>query len=205
MAIRRRRSSKFHKRKRTTADNLLTLGFLAVLAVAASLMAAWNRESRAGHALVADGDSISIAGEKIRLEGIDAPEVTQICKNNGQDYNCGDAARDHLRKLVEGRQIECQGWERDRYDRFLGWCRAGDTDLNGQMVSDGWAVSYGAYQTEEAEARATRRGIWQGEFDRPSDWRIRHNSPQRDDVFGHGGAFKPLLWGIFAFFDGLFG
>jgi endonuclease YncB( thermonuclease family) len=36
------------------------------------------------------------------------------------------------------------------------------------------AVAYGGYEAEEAEARATKRGIWATQFERPADYRKKH-------------------------------
>jgi endonuclease YncB( thermonuclease family) len=44
------------------------------------------------------------------------------------------------------------------------------------MVEEGFAVAFGAYQSEEAAARSARRGIWASEFERPQEWR-RRNMP----------------------------
>ena len=46
-----------------------------------------------GAAMAVDGDSIEIAGTRIRLEGIDAPELAQTCADTqGQSWACGRAA-----------------------------------------------------------------------------------------------------------------
>jgi endonuclease YncB( thermonuclease family) len=49
------------------------------------------------------------------------------------------------------------------------------------MVREGFAVDYmrGGYKAAEAEARAAKRGIWAGEFDRPQDYRRQH--PRRSE------------------------
>ena len=43
--------------------------------------------------------------------------------------------------------------------------------INSRMVALGWAVAYGDYELEEAEARQSKRGIWAGQFTKPSHWR----------------------------------
>ena len=51
-----------------------------------------------GTAWVADGDSLEIAGTRLRLEGIDAPELDQACADDkGQSWSCGRAAARELR------------------------------------------------------------------------------------------------------------
>ncbi len=46
-----------------------------------------------GRASVIDGDTIEIHGERIRFNGIDAPESRQLCQDaQGQDYRCGQVA-----------------------------------------------------------------------------------------------------------------
>ena len=43
------------------------------------------------------------------------------------------------------------------------------------MVERGWAVAFRKYSLDhvdaENDAREARRGIWQGEFEMPWDWR----------------------------------
>ena len=42
------------------------------------------------------------------------------------------------------------------------------------MVREGWALAYGfakAYEREEAQARAAKRGLWAGTFLPPWRWR----------------------------------
>ncbi len=131
------------------------------------------REVR-GAARVVDGDSLTVAGQRLRLGGIDAPEIGQICRREGGAYACGDDARRHLAGLIGGREILCSGTEHDRYDRLIATCRSGDLNLNRQMVRDGWAVAYGDYRAEERAARAASHGLWRGAFERPREWREIH-------------------------------
>lgn len=120
-----------------------------------------------GPAKVVDGDTLEIAGERIRLEGIDAPELGQTCGRAwlGQ-WSCGVAAQSHLARAVADAIVTCVRRGRDKYNRTLGVCFVGDRDLNAQMVESGlaWAfVRYSqAYVTEEQRAREAKRGIWVG-------------------------------------------
>lgn len=80
----------------------------------------------------------------------------------------------------------------DLHGRAVAQCKAGDVDLNGEMVRLGWALAYPCHSfddvSEEAEARAAKRGLWQGRFENPQAWRERHRGqPVRGDA-GMDGA-----------------
>jgi endonuclease YncB( thermonuclease family) len=141
-----------------------------------------------GNAKVIDGDSLRVGDAEIRLNGIDAPEYRQTCKDNsGEQYSCGKRAADVLRRLVKGQQVSCRSLEADRYGRAVSECKAGTTDLNREMVRLGWAVAYrrhsANYAGAEREAKAERRGIWAGSFEEPEAWRAR-NHPVEGNAAG---------------------
>lgn len=127
-----------------------------------------------GAAQVIDGDSLRIDGRMIRLKGIDAPEFEQICTRGGAEYRCGREAQQALRRLVRTGTVSCSGDEHDRYGRLLGTCRVGDVEINAWLVREGFAVSFGDYVIEEAQAKAGSKGLWAGEFEMPRDYRARH-------------------------------
>ena len=83
-----------------------------------------------------------------------------------------------------GRQVvSCQQTDTDRYGRMVADCFAGPENLNRWMVREGWAVAYRQYSTAyiaaEDHARTGQRGIWQGRFDMPWDWRAERRSGQK--------------------------
>lgn len=169
----------------------------AVLLALLVLLAArlQGEPSRAGGtAVVHDGDTISVTDHRVRLWGIDAPELSQTCRSGGEDYACGRRARDELRALIGHRPVICSWRERDRYGRPLARCRAGDDDLNGRLVEAGWAVAFGGYESEERRAREARRGLWTGEFERPRAWRDRHGAMVEAEHFGSGALTSLLEW-----------
>ncbi|MBK9078254.1 MAG: thermonuclease family protein [Hyphomicrobium sp.] len=125
--------------------------------------------SGAGRAI--DGDSLFVGRDEVRMKGIDAPEGKQVCTRDGRDWDCGNAARDELRRLIGKDVVQCQVFERDKHDRLLAACSAGGRDLNAGMVSSGMAVAYGGYLREQGDAKAKRRGLWGSEFQQPRDWR----------------------------------
>ena len=134
---------------------------------------------------VIDGDFFRRGKDEIRLNGIDAPEYRQSCRDeNGGEWSCGREAARALRNLVAGRTIECTGLDADRYGRLVSRCTTGTLVLNSEMVRLGWAIAYtrhsALYIREEDDARREKRGIWRGTFDLPEDWRAIHRSDMSD-------------------------
>jgi endonuclease YncB( thermonuclease family) len=163
--------------------------WLAIVILTAALAVhAWQRailappsELRAdilGTARIIDGDTIDIAGTRIRLAGIDAPESDQTCTDAGNRvWRCGRAATQVLVEHLAQRPLKCQASGLDRYRRVLAVCALPDgSDVNAWMVRQGWALAYysAAYRAEEADARAAKRGIWASRFIPPWEWRHRH-------------------------------
>ena len=159
-------------RRHKARDFLTTLLLLAAMAVGSAWLAKQNEVTLQGKYKVIDGDSLVLNGQEIRLLGIDAPEYRQTCTlENGDVYACGKQSRLHLVKLARSGSLNCTGWEEDKYQRLLAICKAGENEINSMMVKNGWAVAYGDYEREEAEAKDTGLGVWQGGFDSPQAWR----------------------------------
>ena len=148
---------------------------LASLALLPLVLAASVHAELAGFATVTDGDTLTVAGQRIRLFGIDAPESKQTCVAGGQRWRCGRSATQALAKRIAGRPVVCTERDRGRYGRIVAVCRAGGEDVNAWMVSQGLALAYRKYSTvyvgQERAAKAARRGLWRGEFVAPWDWR----------------------------------
>lgn len=161
-------------RRRSIWDFLLTVLFVGILAISTAWLDRHNAEEISAVARVVDGDSLEMDDRKIRLVGIDAPELNQICQNKQGDFSCGIKAREHLRSLVgHNNPVECVAEGDDKYGRLLAECFVGGASLNATMVEDGWAISYGGFAWVERTARKEQRGLWAGEFDNPSDWRAK--------------------------------
>ena len=63
-----------------------------------------------GKPRVVDGDTIHINQTKIRLHGIDAPEMKQTCRTSeGKEQLCGQLAKQALERLVRGAGRNLQG------------------------------------------------------------------------------------------------
>lgn len=131
-----------------------------------------------GTAIVIDGDTIEIHGERIRLDAIDAPESSQQCSQaDGKTYPCGRRSAFALADMIGRTPVRCEAKGRDRYRRIIAVCFKGGTNLNGWMVAQGWAVAFRKYGKdyipEENTARENRRGMWAGSFEMPWDWRAK--------------------------------
>jgi endonuclease YncB( thermonuclease family) len=140
------------------------------------LVSVQARADVVGHPRVIDGDTLEISGTKVRLLGIDAPELQQTCQNKrGRAYDCGHNAARHLRLLIGPKEVTCRSAEQDKDGLLLAVCYVGRHDLNRQMVLEGWALAYradsDAYIREELAARHLKDGLWKGRFVPPWDWR----------------------------------
>lgn len=190
----------FPQRKRSLPRPLLDYGvtilLLGVLIFLASRLNETETRTAEGRAVIVDGDSLELGGQRVRLRGIDAPEYRQTCSRNGSKYPCGRASREALAQLTAGRAVTCSGWRNDRYGRLLGDCKAGGVDLNSAQVAAGWAVAYGDFEGEEASARAAKAGIWAGTFAWPQDWRAASNGrvePKHDLLAAIGDWIRGLF------------
>jgi len=124
---------------------------------------------------VRDGDTITIltdekAQMKIRLEGIDAPELKQPF---GQKSKAG------LSALLFGKDVIISNRGKHRYKRTLGRVSCGATDVNLEMVRRGLAWRYDKYSKEaalagaQAAAKDERAGLWQDDAPVPPwEWRV---------------------------------
>lgn len=121
-----------------------------------------------GRARVVDGDTIELAGAKVRLFGIDAPELDQVCDRGGVAWACGTAARDMLAGIVAGGRLTCAVQDVDRYGRAVAVCLRQDRDVAALMVRQGGAMAYRRYSDRyvnaEVAARREGLGVW------ASDW-----------------------------------
>lgn len=119
-----------------------------------------------------DGDSVRATDRhgqrhKIRLAYIDAPELQQAH---------GMAARDALRRLIDGQQVEVAVLDTDQYGREVAQIRLHGRDINLAQIEEGHAWHYvsiakrrqdkadfAAYSRAEAGARSSRFGLWRAQ------------------------------------------
>lgn len=126
---------------------------------------------------VHDGDTVTVLDDnhkqhKIRLAGIDAPELKQAF---------GARSKQNLAALVFGRQVIVEWDKRDRYTRIVGkvWVQPSDCPTCGKTLDAGhaqvisglawWYRAYakeqsaedqGRYESAEDEARLRKWGLW---------------------------------------------
>ncbi|QKC99980.1 thermonuclease family protein [Mesorhizobium sp. NZP2298] len=163
----------------STAGQQSTSGLIADFQ---STITNWTKTlpgSMEGRASVIDGDTVEIAGQRIRFNGIDAPESRQYCDDaKGFEYACGRRAAQALDEfLAASRPLRCSFVGRDRYGRLVGNCdRADGRSVQRWLVEQGLALDWprysnGTFAAEQGTAKAAHRGLWQGRFDQPWDWR----------------------------------
>ena len=129
-----------------------------------------------GFPKITDGDSIKINNNRIRLHGIDAPELNQTCNRYKKKYSCGLVSLKALSKKINKNLVVCRVQNRkDRYGRFIGTCYLKKLNLNKWMVQNGYAIAYRRYSQEyiqyEEYAKKNSLGIWSGTFIKPEKWR----------------------------------
>ena len=123
-----------------------------------------------------DGDSITVLSVekkqiKIRLEGIDAPELKQAF---------GSRAKEHLSSLIMGKDVTLIVKGEDLYKRTLSKIVLDSQDVNLSMVRDGFAWHYSKYSKDkkfaeaEAEAKIKKKGLWIDQ-DPVAPWDYRSN------------------------------
>ena len=139
-------------------------------AAAASPGAIW------GTARAQDGDSMMVDGVRVRLFGIDAPELDQPCTRAGRVWACGEEAAAELSRLVTGRKVMCTVVDTDQYGRRVARCSTGATDINRAMIEAGLAVAYRSYSLDyvgaETRAKTAHLGLWAGTFELTSQHRF---------------------------------
>lgn len=135
--------------------------------------------SLVGRASVVDGDTLEIQGVRIRLWGVDAVESSQTCLDAaGKPWPCGRRAAFALADFLGQRTVYCERRDTDRYGRTVAVCQVGGVEINRWLVEQGWALAYvqyggSVYLPAQNQAKGDKRGIWQGLFAPP--WEYRRN------------------------------
>ena len=118
-----------------------------------------------------DGDTITVLQGKqqikVRLFGIDAPELKQPH---------GKKSKQFLSNLIAGKNVEVDENGKDRYKRTIGTIYLNGTDINAQMVANGYAWAYRKfskkYTAQESKAKSQKLGLWRDKEPTPPwEWR----------------------------------
>ena len=128
-----------------------------------------------GRARVVDGDTVVIGTAKVRLYGVDAPELAQTCDLDGAAWACGQHARQMLADLIGRAKLQCQVQDTDRYGRLVATCLARGRDIAADLVRQGGALAYRRYTDRyvgaEDAARREGLGVWAARMQKPEDYR----------------------------------
>ena len=166
---------------RRLLDYALTAAILLLLALVAARLDRVETRRIAGDAVVNDGDSITLKGERIRLRGIDAPEYNQTCREGRRDLSVRPplargagragqrAARSTARAGSATATAGCSASARPAaidLNRAAGRGRAGRSPM-------------ATMRTPSKSARQRGAGLWAGSFERPRDWRVEHGEHGR--------------------------
>ena len=136
---------------------------------------------------VVDGDTIhlqTIDEEKIkvRLLGIDAPEI---------DQSFGNQSKSVLKKLIHKKEVHILSKKKDRYKRILGKILLDGNDINLLMIRKGYAWHYKRYKSDqfrqdikiyaatEKSARYSGVGLW-GELNTIAPWEWRKQKREKN-------------------------
>lgn len=114
--------------------------WLVVLIILFMTHVAWAGTWRVRAVEVLDGDTLALAsGERVRLRGIDAPEIRH--KGKPGQYH-GEESRRLLWALVKGRDLYLDRSEldTDRYGRLVGQVRFGDGRMLSLLLVEAGAV-----------------------------------------------------------------
>ena len=177
--------------------------WLLVIALALTPLSA-SAQDISGSGRAKDGDSLDMAGIAVRLHGIDAPELDQICSRQGQSWACGKDAAAKLAQLVSGAELRCEQHDVDQYDRIVASCTARHVDLGQAMVEAGLAVALpqfsDRYLGAEARAKTLKLGIWASDFQQPADYRAanpRTHRPKPQASVSRGPIASPAPTGVY--------
>ena len=155
-------------------------GLLLAL-LASSLLAPEASAAFYGHATVLSGDTLEIAGTRVRLRGVSAPGLDQRCRRaDGIEWRCGLLARRALENRIASRPLHCATHPPGPSAPPLAICRTEGAALGAWMVGQGWALATDdRYAGVQEAARSAGRGLWRDGFEPSGEWRRLAGLPYR--------------------------
>lgn len=129
-----------------------------------------------GKIRVIDGDTFEVSGVRIRLHGIDAPEIDQPCTTEqNTEWACGAWVQTQIAERYSGKQTHCSEVDRDRYGRVVARCTVAGQDVGRAIVADGLAFAYRRYSMDydldEKGAAINDRGLHASRSQTPAQFR----------------------------------
>jgi len=119
----------------------------------------------------ADGATLTVAGQTVKLHGIQAPPSGLVCRDARTEYRCGEVARKALEGFAGTAPVTCTP-SSGTQDTAV--CRnQRGFDIASLQVESGWAivaVRSSQYAAEQAIAQRKEAGLWRGAFARPELW-----------------------------------
>lgn len=152
------------------------LKFIAILIIA--VLPASAIAGLVGSVQVIDADTWDVGGERVRLFGIDAPEIAQTCRDaRNKSWSCGEWATDQVRDRFEGHVVTCERLGTDKYQRTIARCFDDGLDVARDMVSNGLAFAFRRFSSDyvlDEKAAAIRMvGLHAGSVQSPSEFRAQ--------------------------------
>lgn len=106
--------------------------------------------------VVVDGDTLRCGPERVRLIGIDAPELGRCPRHRKCAPGDGPAARRSLSRLAAGKPLTIERRGRDRYGRTLAFVSVAGRDLSCALLRAGQAVYRADWDPQRRLARRCR-------------------------------------------------
>ncbi len=142
---------------------------------------------------VIDGDTFETeSGLKVRLIGINAPEIKDIF---------GHESRQYLSDLIENKTVDLQkdnfSRDKDKYNRLLRYVILDSTDINKKMISDGFALAYlkyqfnkiNEYEQAQIQAKKMNSGMWADDNKKT----IRNEQEKKESSFWEDISLKAYI------------
>ena len=169
-------------KKQSLILNSLILFFFQIF-----IFSSYSQELKyiSGKAIISDGDTIKINGEKIRFGGIDAPETNffgkkQFCYLDDLEVSCGNQSKEKLTEKIGKNSVKCLiEKNKDKYKRYVGECFLNNESLSVYMVRSGFAFDYpkyskGKFKKDQDFAKYYSLGLWNMQFEYPWIWRKKN-------------------------------